>query len=81
VLYRPTDPDTEDHAGGVYVRHFFILPEFRSQGLGKAAFNLLTNDVLPQGTYITLEALIANPAGRAFWKALGFEEYSVRYEL
>lgn len=80
VLYRPTDPDTEGHRDGVYIRQFFILPEFRRQGLGRAAFELLVEHVLPPATYITLEAMTANPAGRAFWQALGFREYCVRYE-
>ena len=80
VLYRPTDPDTEGHTGGVYVRQFYIAPEFRSQGLGKAAFTLLTEDVLPPDTRISLEALVSNPSGQAFWRALGFQEYCIRYE-
>ncbi|GGX38689.1 GNAT family N-acetyltransferase [Saccharospirillum salsuginis] len=80
VLYRSTDPDTEDHSDAVYIRHFYIVPEFRGHGLGKAAFALLTEEVLPSETCITLEALVANPSGRAFWKALGFQEYSIRYE-
>lgn len=80
VLYRPTDPDTEGHRDGVYIRQFFILPEFRRQGLGRAASELLVEQVLPPATYITLEAMTANPAGRAFWQALGFQEYCVRYE-
>lgn len=80
VLYRPTDPDSEGHAGGIYIRQFFILPEFRRRGLGKAAFTRLTEEILSPETYITLEALTANPAGRAFWQALGFREYCVRYE-
>lgn len=81
ILYRPTDPDTEGHSGGVYIRQFFIQPEFRGRGLGRAAFKLFQNDVIPPKTYITLEALTANPTGRSFWSALGFQEYSVRYEM
>ncbi len=81
ILYRPTDPDTEGHSDGVYIRQFFIKPEYRSRGLGKAAFRLFQNEVIPPNTYITLEALTANRAGRGFWSALGFQEYSVRYEM
>lgn len=81
ALFRPTDPHAEGHPGGVYVRQFFVVPERRGQGLGRAAFALLRAEVLPPGCYVTLEALATNPAGRSFWQALGFREYSVRYEL
>lgn len=29
---------------------------------------------------MSLKALTTNPTGRAFWRSLGFREYSVRYE-
>ena len=81
ALFRPTDPHTEGHPGGVYVRQFFLVPQRRGQGWGRKAFELLLSEVLPAGCYVTLEALATNPAGQAFWRALGFTEYSRRYEL
>jgi ribosomal protein S18 acetylase RimI-like enzyme len=80
ALHRPTDPDSEGHPGGVYLRQLFIVRERRRRGLGREAFSLLVSEVFPEGCYITLEALVANPDGQAFWKALGFREYSVRFE-
>jgi ribosomal protein S18 acetylase RimI-like enzyme len=81
ALFRATDPSAEGHPGGVYIRQFFIVPARRGRGWGRKAFGLLRSAILPAGCYITLEALATNPAGRAFWQALGFREYSVRYEL
>ena len=81
ALFRPMDPNTEGHPGGVYVRPFFIVPKLRGRGWGWRAFELMLSDVLPSGCYVVLEALATNPAGQAFWRALGFTEYSIRYKL
>jgi ribosomal protein S18 acetylase RimI-like enzyme len=80
ALYRPTDPASEGHPGGIYLRQLFVARERRRRGLGRAAFELLVSEASPADGYVTLEALASNPAGRAFWTAMGFREYSVRYE-
>jgi ribosomal protein S18 acetylase RimI-like enzyme len=80
ALHRPTDPASEGHPGGVYLRQLFVARDRRRRGLGREAFALLASEVFPPGCYVTLEALASNPGGRAFWEALGFREYSVRYE-
>jgi ribosomal protein S18 acetylase RimI-like enzyme len=80
ALHRATDPDAEGHPGGVYLRQLFVTRERRRCGLGREAFSLLVSEVFAEGCYLTLEALVTNPGGQAFWKSLGFREYSVRYE-
>lgn len=61
---------------GVYLRQFFVVRDRRRRGLGRKAFELLSREILPPGTDITLEVLEQNPVGFAFWQALGFGEYA-----
>lgn len=66
----------DNEGRGVYLRQFFVARERRRQGLGRRAFELLSSEVLPPGTDITLEVLEQNPVGLAFWQALGFGAYA-----
>lgn len=66
----------DNEGRGIYLRQFFVARERRRQGLGRKAFELLSRDVLPPGTDITLEVLEQNPVGFAFWRALGFGAYA-----
>jgi GNAT superfamily N-acetyltransferase len=59
----------------VYVRQFYVEREWRRQGIGRAGFGLLRDERFPDGAYIVLEVLTANPDGAAFWADLGFESY------
>lgn len=62
----------DNEGRGIYLRQFFILRDRRRQGLGRRAFELLTREILPPDTDITLEVGEQNPAGLAFWQGLGF---------
>lgn len=66
--------------GYVYIRHFFVVREYRASGVGRAAIRLLLNDILPKDIPKRLEVLVNNERGSAFWKAVGFREYSVIME-
>lgn len=73
ALYR-TEPEH------IYLRQFFVRPEYRRKGLGRSAFQwLMKNDW--NSRRIRLDVLVGNAAGRAFWKWLGFSEYCVTMEL
>lgn len=74
ALYRPVE-------GGIYLRQFFVSREHRRQGLGKQAIHLLLNDIWPPEARVTLDVLVQNKRGYAFWKALGFSEYAVTLEM
>jgi len=69
-----------EDAHGVYLRQFFVQPEERRCGLGRAAVEALRADVWPQGARITLEVLRHNADGLAFWRAIGFTEYAITLE-
>jgi GNAT superfamily N-acetyltransferase len=74
ALYR-NDPSS------VYLRHFFVERDWRRQGVGRRALRLLRETVLPAGKPVQVDVLAANERGRAFWEALGFENYVVRMVL
>ena len=70
ALYRNDDP-------GIFLRQFFICRAERHKGLGRAAVDLLFGRIWPDGAAVSLEALCANKAAIAFWRAVGFEDYAL----
>ena len=56
----------------VHLRHFYVEAAFRRKGLGRRAFERL-RDMFPRGKRILVEVLVANVAGAAFWRSVGFE--------
>lgn len=65
VLYRR-------HEGYLHVRQYYIVEDYRRQGLGRACFERLRREVFPPDMPIGLEVLTTNPRGNAFWRAVGF---------
>lgn len=78
-LIRPTDGDLEG-PGGVYIRHFYIVRSHRRSGMGRRALETLRSQVLSGEPRILLDTVASNPGGRAFWLAMGFRDYSSRFE-
>lgn len=64
-----------------YLRQFFILPERRRQGLGRAGIQWLLQNQWPAGHRIRLDVLIGNTAGISFWRSVGFHDYCVTMEM
>lgn len=70
ALYRNDD-------SGIFLRQFFICRAERRKGFGRAAVDLLLGRIWPDGAVVSLEALCANEAAIAFWRAVGFEDYAL----
>jgi len=70
ALYRNDD-------SGIFLRQFFICRAERRKGFGRAAVDLLLGRIWPDGAAVSLEALWANEAAIAFWRAVGFEDYAL----
>lgn len=66
---------------GSYLRHFFICRDQRRQGWGRAAIQLLCSEVFPKDRPVNIDAAVGNKAGIAFWRAIGFQEFSLGMEL
>jgi GNAT superfamily N-acetyltransferase len=68
-------------AGVIYLRQFFVERQHRGQGIGRRAMQILLAEVWPPDWRITLEVLVHNQTGYAFWKALGFQDYAITLEM
>lgn len=74
ALYRE-DPDE------IYLRQLFVVRHRRRQGLGKQAMHLLRSEIWPKTKRLTVEVLTANTAAVAFWRAVGYRDYSLKLEI
>jgi GNAT superfamily N-acetyltransferase len=73
ALYR-RDPEY------VYLRQFYVVPELRRRGIGRAAIAWLRENAW-RCERVRLEVLVGNAPGIAFWRALGFKDYCLTLEL
>lgn len=80
VLYRVGREEHFPERPQVYLRQFYVLPEYRKQGLGRAAIGMLMVGYFPPGSSIILDVLANNPVGIAFWHSLGFKDYALTLE-
>ena len=64
----------------VYLRQFFVEPEYRRRGLGRAAIEWLHENAW-NGGRVRLDVLVGNAVGLAFWRAVGFRDYCLILEL
>ena len=65
----------------VYLRQFFVSRDRRREGHGRAALDILRHQVWPQGVRLTVEVLCSNHAALAFWRSVGYRDYSLLLEL
>lgn len=70
----------KNEAEWVYLRQFFVRPERRRQGLGRAAMKWLLENVWRESPRIRLDVLVGNENGIQFWRSLGFEDYCLTME-
>jgi GNAT superfamily N-acetyltransferase len=64
----------------IYLRQFYVVPDCRRQGLGRAALEWLRQHAWG-GQRVRVEVLVGNVAAVAFWRAVGFTDYCVTLEL
>jgi GNAT superfamily N-acetyltransferase len=70
-----------EFADEIYLRHLFVVRGRRREGIGHRVMQLLREEIWPRGRRLTVEVLCANTAGVAFWKAMGYREYSLFLEI
>ncbi|HAC68142.1 GNAT family N-acetyltransferase [Pseudomonas oryzihabitans] len=61
----------------IFLRHLYVAPQARRQGLGRAFYGHLRHQLWPTDWPVQLNVLAGNRAGQAFWAALGFETFSL----
>ena len=64
----------------LYLRQFFVRPEWRRQGIGRIAVSWLKQQAWRNHSRIRLDVLTKNPAAMAFWRAVGFSDYCTTME-
>lgn len=69
-----------DEAGWIYLRHFFVERRARREGIGRAAFRHLHEEIWPTGKRVRVSVLIGNLPAIAFWHSLGFADYHLTLE-
>lgn len=74
ALYR----EVEDH---LYLRQFFVQRHKRRACIGQQCMKVLFSQVWPQDKRVTVDVLCQNEVGIAFWKAMGFTDYSLTLEI
>lgn len=65
----------------IYLRQFYIKPEFRRRGYGRTAVNWLRAHSWCNCPRLRLDVLVGNDAGIAFWRSVGFLDYCLTMEL
>ena len=65
----------------VYLRQFFVVRNRRRKGLGKEAVKILLSKIWPKNKRLTVEVLVQNEAAVAFWRAVGYKDYSLTLEI
>ena len=59
------------------LQQFFVVPDRRRTGIGRRCFEVLRSEYWPHNKRISLEVLTDNEPAVAFWRAMGFRNYSL----
>ncbi|HTQ49439.1 MAG TPA: GNAT family N-acetyltransferase [Candidatus Acidoferrales bacterium] len=65
----------------VYLRQLFVVRHRRRQGLGRQAVEILRSQIWPKHKRLTVGVLVQNTAAVAFWRAMGYQDYSLTLEI
>ena len=65
----------------IYLRQLFVVRNRRRKGLGKEAVKILLSKIWPKNKRLTVEVLVQNEAAVAFWRAVGYKDYSLTLEI
>jgi GNAT superfamily N-acetyltransferase len=64
----------------VYIRHLFVVAEFRRQGIARNAIQWLKQNVWTDATRLRIDVLVKNTAAHEFWSSVGFHDYALTME-
>lgn len=65
----------------LYLRQLFVVRNRRRQGIGRAAMEILRAQIWPKNKRLTVEVLVKNTAALAFWRTVGYQDYSLMLEI
>ena len=70
-----------EQATEIYLRQFFVVRHRRRQGVGRLAVQILRSDIWPKTKRLTVDVLVTNKDAAAFWRAVGYADYSLTLEI
>ncbi len=65
----------------IYLRHLFVVRHRRREGIGRAVIDILRSKIWAAHKRLTVEVLVKNTAALAFWRSMGYQDYSLRLEI
>ena len=65
----------------IYLRQLFVVRHRRREGIGAEAVKILRSKIWPANQRLTVEVLVQNEAAVAFWRAAGYQDYSLKLEI
>ena len=65
----------------IYLRQLFVVRHRRRQGVGRQVLEILRSSIWPKNRRLTVEVLARNAAAVAFWRAVGYQDYSLKLEI
>jgi predicted acetyltransferase len=65
----------------IYLRQLFVVRNQRRKGVGREAVKILRSKIWPKNKRLTVEVLVQNEAAVAFWRAVGYKDYSLTLEM
>ena len=65
----------------IYLRQLFVMRHLRRKGIGRRAVEILKTQLWPQTKRLTVEVLTQNQFAIAFWRAMGYQDYSLALEI
>jgi GNAT superfamily N-acetyltransferase len=70
-----------EDATEIYLRQFFVMRRSRRKGIGRRAVAILISQLWPKTKRLTVEVLTQNQTAVAFWRAMGYRDYSLALEI
>jgi predicted acetyltransferase len=70
-----------EQSDGIYLRQLFVVRNRRRQGIGRRAVEVLRSNFWPAKKRLTVDVLVQNTAAIAFWRAMGYRDYSLTLEI
>jgi len=65
----------------IYLRQLFVVRQRRRQGIGRQTVQILRSSIWPKDRRLTVEVLATNREALAFWRAVGYADYSLTLEI
>jgi predicted acetyltransferase len=65
----------------IHLRQLFVVPPRRRMGVGRQAIQILRSNIWPRNKRLTVDVLTSNKSGVAFWRTVGYSDYSLSLEI